>query len=505
MNKSKKILWIGISTFILISLLLIIVMIMQNYVKDEYNNLSYIYLKEQKKNQLKDVINLIHIEANTILEAHYIEEYEELKELHLKISNNLKSLPVENFCTYLNTLEKKKHHTKIYIINHNNMRLCKNIEIKTQKDYLSFNKKEKEASEAIKMYEKLKFRTKELHDYRNILYSLLEFMEKRDSYTAGHTMRVARYCVLIAEAMQLCKKDINLLYEAAMLHDIGKIVTPDSILLKPGRLNNIEYKLMKEHLDNGYELLADLSAFEEHADIMRDHHESYDGSGYPRGVKEDEISILSHIMILADAFDAMTSARIYHKTKKTLQEAIDEITNLSAKQFSPEVVKHAVNVLAKNGVLTAHNQLPKTELEKSRFAYFFTDPLTGLYNYEYLEFVLHQYQVTNTFLKCGYFISVKNFSAFNNEFGWSKGNEKLCEIATELKNAYPDSKIFRIYGDDFLVANSYHQEIILDELKAFTSIDTTKLDVDLHHIDFHSIDNVDLLSKQVHDFIHLKL
>ena len=362
-------------------------------------------------------------------------------------------------------------------------------------------KKEEQEFLAIRANEQLQFRTKELQDYQQILYSLLELMEKRDTYTAGHTRRVARYSILIAEAMGISDKESNLLYETALLHDIGKVVTPDSVLLKPGSLTDVEYLLIKEHLTSGYELLVGINAFKEHAAIMHDHHEHYDGKGYPRGRKGDEISLLSHILIVADAFDAMTSNRIYHH-KKTLEIAIVEIQNLSGQQFSPEVVKFAIPMLEQYGVLSTVNQLPKTNLEQARFAYFFTDSLTGLYNYHYLEFILQKHYEDNEPIRCGYFIDIKNFSQFNNENGWLKGDTKLTEIAGMLKALYPSSLLFRIYGDDFLIVHNKHHDISLEEIQSFKCIQDTILDVRLQHIDFHTVENVEVLSEQIHRFIH---
>ena len=156
-----------------------------------------------------------------------------------------------------------------------------------------------------------------IKNQEQIIYSMIDMIEARDSYTAGHTKRVATYCVLIAQEMGYTPKDIEFLKKAAWLHDIGKISTPDSVLLKPSKLDNTEYKLIQEHLNSGYEMLSKIDQYKVIADIMREHHEKYDGSGYPRGLKAEEIKPLSRIMMVADAFDAMTTNRVYKPKKQS--------------------------------------------------------------------------------------------------------------------------------------------------------------------------------------------
>jgi putative nucleotidyltransferase with HDIG domain len=148
-------------------------------------------------------------------------------------------------------------------------------------------------------------------NYEETILAFVNIIEQRDTYTAGHTIRVAEYCALIGKEMGLSKDDIHLLEKAAILHDIGKVATPDTILLKPGKLSHLEYDLIKQHAEIGADMLERITIYKDLADIIRYHHSRYDGKGYPRTDSPDEISILSHIMIVADAFDAMTTNRIY--------------------------------------------------------------------------------------------------------------------------------------------------------------------------------------------------
>jgi len=118
-------------------------------------------------------------------------------------------------------------------------------------------------------------------NYQQTIYTFVTMIEQRDTYTAGHTERVARYCQQVAQAMQIPDEDRTKLYQAAILHDIGKIATPDSVLLKPGKLDALDYDLIKLHATVGYEILSSIDMYKELAEIIRYHHERHDGKGYP--------------------------------------------------------------------------------------------------------------------------------------------------------------------------------------------------------------------------------
>lgn len=307
----------------------------------------------------------------------------------------------------------------------------------------------------------VKLQQDKLKNFEQTLYSLVDLIEKRDNYTAGHTKRVAHYCVLIANEMGLAHKEVDTLYRAAMLHDVGKIVIPDTILLNPSRLNKLEYKLIQEHLEIGYELLSSIDMYAELAEIMRCHHERYDGSGYPRGLKADEIPLLGQIMMVADSFDAMTTNRIYKK-KKSLEVAMAELEELSGTQYHPEIVQHAKNALQNVGNLDEINQAPHSKLEEERFAYFFKDFLTGAYNENYLNMVLSQEHQKYKYI---YSINLHNFSNFNKENGWKSGDTLLKELVKFLQENYPTSFIFRVEGDDFVVMTQENSKITVEVLQ----------------------------------------
>jgi putative nucleotidyltransferase with HDIG domain len=286
-----------------------------------------------------------------------------------------------------------------------------------------------------------------IDNYEKTLLSLVELVEKRDTYTGGHSMRVATYSKLIAKEMGYDDAVCELLYKAGILHDIGKIETPDAVLLKPGNLDALEYSLIKEHVSTGAALLEHIPMYKELSQIISAHHERYDGEGYPLGLKGDAIPELSRIMIVADAFDAMTTNRIY-KPRMSLKNALKELEKFSGTQFDPSVVKPARKALKDVTINADVHQLPSTHMENKRFAYFFEDQTTKAYNQSYLELVLVQNEAIAQSLQV---IFVHNFTLYNNTYGWDAGNQCLKSIVTTLLQSFPESSVFRLHGDDFVL------------------------------------------------------
>ncbi|NOR68458.1 MAG: response regulator [Methylomarinum sp.] len=150
---------------------------------------------------------------------------------------------------------------------------------------------------------------------QEIIFRLTKAAEYRDPETGGHIKRMAHYSRHIAMQLGMSAEDQNLILEAAPMHDIGKVGIPDSILLKPGKLDQLEFDVMKEHAKYGYDILngSQSKLMQLGAEIALSHHEKYDGSGYPNGLKGDNISIYGRIITVADVFDALTSERPYKK------------------------------------------------------------------------------------------------------------------------------------------------------------------------------------------------
>ena len=291
-----------------------------------------------------------------------------------------------------------------------------------------------------------------LENYEKTLFAFVDMIEERDTYTGGHSQRVAKYSVMIAKEMGYEKKELDKIYQAGMLHDIGKMNIPDTVLLKPGKLNNIEYKLIQNHAENGYRFLKQIPMYQELADIIHFHHERYDGKGYPTGKKGEQIDIFSYILTVADAFDAMTTNRIY-KGRKNIQDALIELQEYSGTQFHPDVADAAVKALNGVNIDTSISQLPKTFLEMERFSYFYKDNVSGMFNEQYLDFILNKtcHEHKDAYID---FFLLNNFAQYNKKQGWSKGSMLLAEFAKYLQHTFKDSLIFRIHGDDFVVLHN---------------------------------------------------
>lgn len=300
------------------------------------------------------------------------------------------------------------------------------------------------------------------HNYRQVLYSLIAMIEQRDSYTAGHSQRVAHYSGLIAKEMGYDEAEQTLLFKAAMLHDIGKIATPDAILLKPEKLTQTEYAIIQEHVNVGLKILQDVPMFHDILEIIKHHHEKYDGGGYPTGVAGDEIPKLARVMMVADAFDAMTTNRIY-KHKKSTSQAIEEILELSGRFYHPEVTQAAARALQEVDTSEDISQTPRTVLEEQRFVYFYKDSLTELYNAKYLEATLVNNEDFRAFQKI-VVISLHQFDDYNKKYGWEDGDKVLKEFAALLQKLFANKGLFRVRANDFIILLSAQESI--DEKKA---------------------------------------
>ena len=174
--------------------------------------------------------------------------------------------------------------------------------------------------------------------YDDTLEALGAALDLRDNETAGHSHRVTRYCLELAKRMGCSGEQLKHIERGAYLHDIGKIGTPDAILLKPGKLTPEEREIMQQHAQVGYDLVSRIEFLHEAAEIVHSHQERYDGKGYPQGLAREAIPLGARIFAVADTFDAMTSNRPY-RSALPLAEAFKEITSESGRQFDPQVVQ----------------------------------------------------------------------------------------------------------------------------------------------------------------------
>jgi putative nucleotidyltransferase with HDIG domain len=173
--------------------------------------------------------------------------------------------------------------------------------------------------------------------YRTTLKALTSALEARDSETHGHSERVVNFSLRLGRELGLDEEQMRSLEFGSLLHDIGKIGVPDAILRKPAKLSESEWVKMREHPLHGQKILRGIEFLEGAARVVAQHHERWDGSGYPAGLKGEEIDINARIFAVADAFDAMTSDRVYRKGRG-YDEALAELDEHAGRQFDPAVV-----------------------------------------------------------------------------------------------------------------------------------------------------------------------
>jgi len=174
--------------------------------------------------------------------------------------------------------------------------------------------------------------------YRSTLRALTAALEARDAETHGHSERVVTFSLRLGREYGLNSQEMKSLEFGSLLHDIGKIGVPDAILRKPSKLTDEEWIRMREHPLHGQQILRDIKFLEGASRVVAQHHEKWDGSGYPLGLKGDEIDICARIFSVADAFDAITSDRVYRRGR-TYEAAAQELDEWVGRQFDPKVVE----------------------------------------------------------------------------------------------------------------------------------------------------------------------
>ena len=174
--------------------------------------------------------------------------------------------------------------------------------------------------------------------YRSTLRALTAALETRDLETHGHSERVVTYSLRLGREYGLDSQRIKALEFGSLLHDIGKIGVPDSILRKPAKLTDDEWVLMRQHPVHGQQILRGIEFLEGAARVVAQHHEQWNGSGYPAGLSGEDIDVCARIFAVADAFDAITSDRVYRKGKP-YEAAAQELDDWAGKQFDPKVVE----------------------------------------------------------------------------------------------------------------------------------------------------------------------
>ena len=196
-----------------------------------------------------------------------------------------------------------------------------------------------------KINQELKDKNQELENaYLESIQTLRYTVEAKDSYTRGHSDRVADFSVLIGKYLNLSEEDLKVLRIGGLFHDIGKIGVPDSILLKEAKLTSEEYSEIKNHPSIGKQILSNASIFKDMIPIVYHHHERFDGTGYPAGLAGENIPLFARIAAVADTFDAMTTKRSY-RNALPLDIVRAEIEKCSSTQFDPAITKVFLDIL----------------------------------------------------------------------------------------------------------------------------------------------------------------
>ena len=341
-------------------------------------------------------------------------------------------------------------------------------------------------------------REKELTE--KIVKSLVRGIEIRDSYTKGHSERVAFFSKRIAEVMGLKENEIKAIYIAGLLHDIGKIGIPDSILLKPGKLSDEEYEIIKFHPLLSYELLKHIDILKDSLPGIKYHHERWDGSGYPEGLKGQEIPLQARILAVADSFDAMTSDRIYRAGIPKTQ-AIAELRKLAGKHYDPEVVENALYILLNEEPPPPEDFISSEFLnivEERRLDYYLRDSLTGVFNRNALELA---YKIARERFKqpMAFTVDIKELRNINVKEGWEKGDRILKKMVELLQSKLKDAVLVRYSGDNFLIFFPEEESVkrAVEEIEKTIGIkitlhqikntdDIEKLKVELTKLEFES-------------------
>jgi HD-GYP domain-containing protein (c-di-GMP phosphodiesterase class II) len=194
--------------------------------------------------------------------------------------------------------------------------------------------------------------------YVNSVHALVKAIEEKDPYTRGHSEAVAVMVEVIARVMGLSEVEIEYLRFGSILHDVGKIGIPESIVRSPKPLTKAEFKIIRLHPEKGEEILKPISFIRNHLSLIRNHHERFDGKGYPDGLRGEDIPLGAQMVAVADAFDAMTSSRPYRKGLP-FDRAAKEIAMNSGTQFSPRITEAFMQALENRDLIQKLSLLHK--------------------------------------------------------------------------------------------------------------------------------------------------
>ena len=311
--------------------------------------------------------------------------------------------------------------------------------------------------------EKVKEKTKQIEQLSfEIMTTVASMIEAKDSYTKGHSVRVAEYSALLAKEMGWNDDEIQNLKNIAVLHDIGKVGIPDTVLNKPGKLSEIEFNIIKSHTTLGGDILKDIETIPDVDAGAKYHHERYDGKGYPCGLAGNDIPEVARIICIADAYDAMNSKRIYRDSLP--REIIrQELLNGRDSQFDPNMLDVFVRLFDEDRIKIEENSSKEktvsgegsvllnqimnsieAEAQKTESS----DFLTGLYNRKKGEAeIAKAMQKTNG---CLAFIDLDNLKRINDTMGHLAGDYAIMAVGEVLASYNENTIAARLGGDEFL-------------------------------------------------------
>ena len=327
--------------------------------------------------------------------------------------------------------------------------------------------------------------------------ALVATIELRDAYTKGHSKRVAYLAAQLAITLQLQDQEIQDIYFAGWVHDLGKIGIPDVVLLKPDRLTTTEYALIQQHSTLSGIILERMDAWKHLIPLVRHHHERMDGKGYPDGLAGEDIPLGARILAISDIYDALTSRRVYRegmesaKVIKTMLEMAVEghIDPVLTEIFLAQIKEYHIPEDS-DGIYLPH-------LELARNTFFYKDPLTSLFNRNALLVLIKKGIAKGLRLSLLKF-DIKGFKDINSRFGLSHGDKLLIQIGTHLQEYAPTDEIievreatiraFRTTGDRFFLLHfgdavdffEYKSKILLEKIEREAEI-IIKKEMIFHH------------------------
>ena len=313
---------------------------------------------------------------------------------------------------------------------------------------------ERKVMEKTAQIEKMTFET---------IATISSMIEAKDSYTKGHSVRVAEYSAGIAEGAGWSESAIQNLRYIALLHDIGKVGIPDNVLNKPGKLTDEEFGVIKSHTNIGGDILKEIKSIPEVEAGAKYHHERYEGTGYPCGLAGDEIPAVARIIGIADAFDAMNSKRVYRDSLSP-ERIREELVNGRGTQFDPNFLDIFLKLFDEGKLKAKENVIaePKTVSEESSFLMNrilknleekarrkeTPDYLTGLMNRHAGEAKI--VQAMREMPGCLAFVDLDNLKTTNDTMGHLAGDFALKTVAEVLKQHQENGIAVRLGGDEFL-------------------------------------------------------